>query len=54
MISDLFMSAGEASGDLEAALLLDAIRAIRPAVTCAAIGSERVRAAGATITADSS
>ncbi|MBV8281872.1 MAG: hypothetical protein JO347_07385 [Candidatus Eremiobacteraeota bacterium] len=54
MISDLFMSAGEASGDLEAALLLDAIRAIRPAVTCTAIGSERVRAAGATITADSS
>jgi len=51
--SDIFMSAGEASGDLEAALLLDQIRALRPGTTCAAIGSERLRAAGARITVDS-
>jgi len=52
--SDIFMSAGEASGDLEAALLLEEIRTLRPGATCAAIGSERLRAAGANITVDSS
>lgn len=47
------MSAGEASGDLQAALLLRALRDLRPGVTCAGIGSERLRAAGATIVEDS-
>jgi lipid-A-disaccharide synthase len=50
---DIFMSAGEASGDLQGALLLGALRRLRPGVTCAGIGSQRLRAAGATITADS-
>jgi lipid-A-disaccharide synthase len=50
---DIFMSAGEASGDLQAALLLRALRRLRPDITCAGIGSERLRAAGATIAADS-
>ncbi|MBV8171252.1 MAG: hypothetical protein JO219_04890 [Candidatus Eremiobacteraeota bacterium] len=48
------MSAGEASGDLEAALLLNQLRALRPQTACAAIGGERLRAAGARLTADSS
>lgn len=47
------MSAGEASGDLQGALLLGALRSMLPAITCRAIGSERLRAAGAHIAADS-
>jgi lipid-A-disaccharide synthase len=54
LTSDIFMSAGEASGDLEAALLLHAIRELRPGASCTAIGGERLRAAGASLSADSS
>jgi lipid-A-disaccharide synthase len=50
---DIFMSAGEASGDLQAALLLRSLRRLRPEITCSGIGSERLRAAGATLAADS-
>jgi lipid-A-disaccharide synthase len=50
---DIFMSAGEASGDFQAALLLRALRAVHPSIACAAIGSDRLRAAGATIATDS-
>lgn len=52
--TDLFMSAGEASGDLQASLLLGEIRRLRANTSCRAIGSERLRAAGADITVDSS
>lgn len=52
-MTDIFMSAGEASGDLQAALLLHEIRTLRPGVTCEAIGSERLRAAGASVLHDS-
>src|SRR5215467_9952970 len=50
---DIFMSAGEASGDSQGALLLRALRELRPSIACSAIGSDRLRAAGATIAADS-
>ncbi len=53
MPADIFMSAGEASGDLQAALLLAEIRRLRPETTCQAIGSQRLRAAGAQIAVDS-
>jgi lipid-A-disaccharide synthase len=52
--TDLFVSAGEASGDLEAALLLREVQRLRPGTTCRAIGSERLRAAGAAVEIDSS
>src|ERR1700680_5053173 len=51
--ADIFMSAGEASGDLAAASLLTEIKQLRPDVRCQAIGSERLRAAGAEIVVDS-
>jgi lipid-A-disaccharide synthase len=51
--ADIFLSAGEASGDLQASLLLTELRRLRPATTAEAIGSERLRAAGARVSADS-
>ncbi len=50
---DLVLLAGEASGDLQGALLLRELRALRPDLRCEAIGSDRLRAAGAQIVADS-
>jgi lipid-A-disaccharide synthase len=51
--ADIFISAGEASGDLQASLLLTELCRLRPDTTAEAIGSERLRAAGARISADS-
>lgn len=53
MPADLFISAGEASGDLQASLLVSALRKVRPSLTVRAIGGERLRAAGAQIVEDS-
>ena len=53
MPADLFISAGEASGDLQASLLVAALRRIRPALTVRAVGGERLRAAGADVVLDS-
>ncbi|HET9341730.1 MAG TPA: hypothetical protein VFO25_02285 [Candidatus Eremiobacteraceae bacterium] len=53
MPADLFVSAGEASGDLQASLLVSALRNLRPSLTAAAIGGPRLRAAGAEIVEDS-
>ena len=53
MPADLFVSAGEASGDLQASLLVSALRKLRPSLTAAAIGGPRLRAAGADIVEDS-
>jgi lipid-A-disaccharide synthase len=50
---DLFLSAGEASGDLQASLLVKALRALRPDLRVAAVGGERLRAAGADLWRDS-
>ncbi len=47
-----FLSTGEASGELSATLLLEAIRANDPSATFNGIGSERMRAAGVTLFAD--
>ncbi|MBC5825748.1 MAG: hypothetical protein GIW99_11305 [Candidatus Eremiobacteraeota bacterium] len=54
MAADVFISAGEASGDLQAALLVDSVRKLRPRTSFAAVGSSRLRAAGASLVADSS
>src|SRR5579859_3085193 len=53
MPADLFVSAGEASGDLQASLLVSALRKLRPSLTVRAIGGQRLRAAGAEIVEDS-
>ncbi|HYK54493.1 MAG TPA: hypothetical protein VEV38_13295 [Candidatus Eremiobacteraceae bacterium] len=53
MPADLFVSAGEASGDLQASLLVAALRELRPSLSVRAIGGERLRAAGAEIIEDS-
>jgi lipid-A-disaccharide synthase len=53
MPADLFISAGEASGDLQASLLVSALRKRRPSLAVRAIGGERLRAAGAEIVVDS-
>jgi lipid-A-disaccharide synthase len=46
------MSTGEASGDMSAAALAEAIRRLEPRVRFAGIGGDRMRAAGFRITAD--
>lgn len=48
----VFISAGEPSGDHHAALLVGALRARRPDVTCIGLGGPRMEAAGATLVAD--
>jgi lipid-A-disaccharide synthase len=48
----IFMSTGEASGDMSAAALAGAIRALRGDAEFSGIGGERMRAAGFDITAD--
>ena len=53
MPADLFISAGEASGDLQASLLVSALRRRRPTLSVRAVGGERLRAAGAEIVVDS-
>jgi lipid-A-disaccharide synthase len=47
----IFMSTGEASGDMAAAALAGAIRALCPEATFLGIGNERMQAAGCTLTA---
>ncbi len=54
MPADVFFSVGEPSGDLQAALLVRAIRSTYPHVSFAAVGGRRLRAAGAQIVVDSS
>ena len=53
MGADVFLIAGEASGDLQASLLIKAMRAIRPELTVAGVGGERMRSAGVDIVLDS-
>lgn len=45
----VFLSTGEASGEMSAAALVEAMRASEPGVRCVGIGSERLRAAGVEI-----
>lgn len=52
MSPDVFLSAGEASGDLQASLLVRELRKLRPELTFAAVGGERLRDAGAKIVQD--
>jgi lipid-A-disaccharide synthase len=47
--ADVTFLAGEASGDLQAALVAGALRELRPALTISGIGGERLRAAGARV-----
>lgn len=49
---DLLVLAGEHSGDEHAARLLEDLRAVRPGVRVAAIGGEKLRAAGAELLFD--
>jgi lipid-A-disaccharide synthase len=53
MPADVFLCAGEASGDLQASMLVTALRKIRPELRVAAVGGERLRAAGADVVLDS-
>jgi lipid-A-disaccharide synthase len=53
MPADVFFSAGEASGDLQAALLLSSLRRLRPELRADAVGGPRLRAAGADVIVDS-
>ncbi|HEY5095348.1 MAG TPA: hypothetical protein VII69_09555 [Candidatus Eremiobacteraceae bacterium] len=53
MGADVFLVAGEASGDLEASLLGRAMRAHRPELTIAGVGGERMHAAGIDVELDS-
>ena len=53
MPADVFFSAGEASGDLQASLLFTALRRMRPDLRADAVGGERLRAAGANVIIDS-
>ena len=48
----VFLSAGEPSGDHHAALLVRALRAERPDVTCVGLGGPQMEAAGCTLVAD--
>jgi lipid-A-disaccharide synthase len=52
--ADIFFIAGEASGDLQASLLARAARDMQPGVRMAAVGGDRLRAAGMPIVYDSS
>ena len=51
---DIFFVAGEASGDLQGALLAKAVRNLRPGASLGAVGGGQLRAAGADILVDSS
>jgi lipid-A-disaccharide synthase len=42
----IFLSAGEPSGDLHGANLIDTLRRLRPDVECVGFGGERMEAAG--------
>ena len=53
MPADLFLSAGEASGDLQASLLVRALRNVRPDLSFAGVGGARLRDAGADLWLDS-
>ena len=53
MPADLFLCAGEASGDLQASLLVSALRARRGPMRIAAVGGDRLRTAGADLVVDS-
>lgn len=53
MPADLFISAGEASGDLQASLLVNALRRRRPSLTVRAVGGDRLRESGAELIVDS-
>ena len=53
MGADVFLVAGEASGDLQASLLGRAMRAHRPELMIAGVGGERMRAAGIDVELDS-
>jgi lipid-A-disaccharide synthase len=51
-VREIFMSTGEASGDMLAAALAGAMRAHEPGLRFAGIGGERMREAGFTLSAD--
>lgn len=53
MPADVFFVTGEASGDLQAALLARAIRALRPNITFAGAGGDAMRRAGVRVVIDS-
>jgi len=50
---DVFLSAGEASGDLQASLLVGALRRLRGGLTFAAVGGDKLAGAGADVWLDS-
>ncbi len=50
---DVFLSAGEASGDLQASLLLSELAKLHPSLSARAVGGERLRRAGADVILDS-
>jgi lipid-A-disaccharide synthase len=50
---DVFIVAGEASGDLQASLLSRAMRAVRPGLAIAGVGGDRMRGAGVDVELDS-
>jgi lipid-A-disaccharide synthase len=50
---DVFIVAGEASGDLQASLLSRAMRAVRPGLGIAGVGGDRMRGAGVDVELDS-
>jgi lipid-A-disaccharide synthase len=50
---DVFIVAGEASGDLQASLLSRAMRALRPGLSIAGVGGDRMRGAGVDVELDS-
>jgi lipid-A-disaccharide synthase len=50
---DVFIVAGEASGDLQASLLSRAMRALRPDLSIAGVGGDRMRGAGVKVELDS-
>ncbi len=49
---EVLVVAGEASGDLHAAAVVEALRRLAPAIPVAAVGGARLRAAGATLIED--
>lgn len=53
MRADVFLVAGEASGDLQASLLARAMRELRPELRFAGVGGDRMRAAGVDVQIDS-
>jgi lipid-A-disaccharide synthase len=50
---DVFIVAGEASGDLQASLLSRAMHALRPSMSIAGVGGDRMRGAGVDVELDS-